>query len=214
MTKKLCASILGQENKSQTINTLVKKGINWIHYDVMDGQFVPNISLQERELEFTIQNTIKHTKDLHLMVFDPFFWIKNYVDKVDYISFHYEATSIDDIRKIFRKFRNDKIGLAISPNTRISEIKEFLFDVSHILVMSVEPGRGGQKFLPSVVTKISELTSFKKKTNLPFFIQVDGGINNITSKYVLAAGATHLVSGSYLLNNLNKPNVVKNLLGF
>ena len=203
MKKSVGASILGLENKIEVVNNVVAKNIPWIHYDVMDGTMVPRETLPEKEIDLIVKNAEKHIIDIHLMVSDPIKYIQKYKEFADYITFHYEMESIDKIRKIIRKFGDDvKIGIAINPSTNIEQIFEFIPSASHILVMSVVPGKGGQKFIPESLDKIKRLREYIDKLKAKTFIQVDGGINGETGPEAIKAGADALVSGSYLVNNL------------
>lgn len=214
MEKVVGASILGLEHKSEKVNELVANGVNWIHYDVMDGYFVKNKSLPMEELEFIFKRTDKHIRDIHLMVLDPMKYFEKFSKQVDYISFHYEAESIEQINKIIKKYGDEvKIGLAISPKTNIEQIYEFIPDIAFILVMSVVPGLGGQKFMPEALEKIKRLRAYCDKINPKCFIQVDGGINSETGPEAIKAGASALVSGSFLLNNLSDKEITKKILG-
>lgn len=214
MEKVVGASILGLEHKKEKINELVDNKISWIHYDVMDGMFVKNKSLPDEELEFLITKAEPHIKDLHLMVLDPMKYFEKFHSKFDYISFHYEAESIERIQRIIKLFSHKvNIGIAISPKTNVEQIYEFIPDISFILVMSVVPGLGGQKFMPEALDKIKKLRAYCDKINPKCFIQVDGGINNETGPQAIAAGATALVSGSFLLNNLSDKKIAKKILG-
>lgn len=214
MNKIVGASILGLEHKAAKINELIEHGVNWIHYDVMDGMFVPNKSLPQQEIDYILEHANDHIKDLHLMVLDPLPYFEKYQNKFDYISFHYEAESIERINKIIKTYSHKvKIGLAISPKTNIEQIYEFIPDLSFILVMSVVPGLGGQKFMEEALVKISKLKAYCDKINPKCFIQVDGGINSETGPKAIQAGASALVSGSFLLNNLSDKEIVKKIKG-
>ena len=215
MKKVVGASVLGLEKKADVVNDLIKNGVTWIHYDIMDGIFVKNKSLEENEMDFVLNNTDEHVKNLHCMVADPEKYIKLYKDRVDYITYHYEAESIDKIRKMFKKYGDDvNIGLAINPGTNVEQIFEFVDDASHILVMSVIPGKGGQKYIPETVEKIKKLRKYIDDRKLNTFIQVDGGVNNETGPISIEAGAEALVSGSFLINNYKEnKNIVNDILG-
>lgn len=214
MEKVVGASILGIEGKAQKINELISKGVNWIHYDVMDGIFVENKSLPKEEIEYIFSHTNEHIRDVHLMVSDPIKYIKEFQKSADYITFHYEAESIDKIKKIIRDYGHVvKIGLAINPKTNVEQIYEFIPDVSHVLVMSVVPGKGGQSFMPESLDKIAKIKKYASKINKNLFIQVDGGINDQTGPLAIEAGADALVSGSFLLKNIDDKNIVKKING-
>lgn len=214
MDKQIAASILGIENKVQIIKKILNKKIKWIHYDVMDGMFVPNKSLPLSEIEYILSNTPEHIVDIHLMVNDPYKYIIALQGKFTYLTFHYEAESIERIRKIMHNFADRfNIGLAINPKTNVEQIYEFLHDVSHILIMTVQAGKGGQSFNHDMLKKIKKIKSYLNKIKRPnVFIQVDGGINNQTGPLAVLAGATSLVSGSFLLKNLDNPQIINQII--
>lgn len=214
MKKVVGASILGVEDKAKLINELIDKGVNWIHYDVMDGIFVKNKSLPMEELNYILANTKEHTIDMHLMVADPLKYFMEYSRKVNYISFHYEAESFERIEHILKEYsRKVNIGLAINPKTNIEQIYEYIPDLAFVLVMSVIPGQGGQSFIPETLEKITKLRAYLDKFNPDCFIQVDGGINNETGPKAIKAGASALVSGSYLIKNMDDVKILKKILG-
>lgn len=184
----------------------------FLHIDVMDGVFVPNISFGAK-----IQKEIRpHFKDIvfdtHLMIIDPIKYIKDFADAgSDYITFHVESNSnvIDTINEI--KKYNIKAGISIKPNTSVSEIVPYLKDLDMVLVMSVEPGFGGQKFMPNSLDKIKELVKLRKEKNLNFIINVDGGINGETINFVKEAGTDVAVAGSYLFNQTDRKAAIEKL---
>jgi len=182
------------------------KDCDYIHMDVMDGVFVPNISFGP-----SIQKQIrKEFKDMifdtHLMIIDPIKYIKEFVDAgSDYITFHIEAKSnIDDTIDLIHSY-GKKAGISIKPNTNPEVLIPYLNKLDLVLVMSVEPGFGGQKFMPNSIDKIKWLSDYKKKNNLNYLISVDGGINKDTYKFVLDAGTDLAVMGSFLYKSEN-PN--------
>ena len=181
-------------------------GIKYLHFDVMDGHFVPNISFGAPILE-CISHKYSLINDVHLMISDP----KKYVDDfikagADIITFHYEAiaeeTNIHELIKEI-KDKNIKVGLSIKPHTDVKVLLPFLNELDLVLVMSVEPGFGGQKFMPLSLDKIEFLSKYKSKNSLKYLIEVDGGINNITFKECKKAGADITVIGSYLFKSKN-----------
>lgn len=187
-------------NTNQKLNEL--EGLNYIHMDVMDGHFVPNISFGPAVIK-AISSGRKEIIDTHLMISNPINYIEEFVKAgSDYITFHVEANSdvIDTINKI--KSYGVKAGISIKPKTTVEEIKEFLPLVDMVLVMSVEPGFGGQKFMHSAIDKVKLLKELKVENGYNYLINIDGGINDNTapliSEYVDLA-----VSGSYVVNNSN-----------
>jgi len=206
--ERLSASILGQDNKVDLVNKLIDQGIKQIHYDVMNGTFIPNKhSLPFEQIREIVSNTKKHIVDIHLMITDPDREIQKIKDFADIMTFHYESESIDRMKKLFRNNYNLPIGIAINPKTNVEQIYEFLYEVKHVLVMSVVPGKGGQSFIPETIDKIEKLKKYITDRKLDVKIQVDGGINNITAQEVFKAGADSVVSGSYLVNNLSKATI-------
>lgn len=195
----ISASFLAIKNNiKENINKLDKTSIDMLHVDIMDGLFVNNKTWNIKEITDLLENT-KKPKDIHLMVKD----VKKYVDDFKIlnpyiITFHYEAinNTIDMINYI--KSLNIKVGLSIKPNTNIDLIKPYLEYLDLVLIMSVEPGMGGQKFIESSVDKINALYEIRENNNYHYLIEVDGGINNITSK--LCNKADILVIGSYITN--------------
>ena len=192
------------------IKRLEEGGADMIHVDVMDGHFVPNLTIGPP----VIKNLRKHTKlffDVHLMISPVHKYIKNYADAgADIITIHPEATenlenSINHIKKL-----NKKVGVSLNPDTKISIISELLEKIDLVLIMSVFPGFGGQKFMPEVVEKIKNLKKIQKEKKLSFDIEVDGGINFSNSKIVIEAGANILVSGTTIFKE-NNGNIKKNI---
>ena len=192
------------------IKRLEEGGADMIHVDVMDGHFVPNLTIGPP----VIKALRKHSKlpfDVHLMISPVHKYIKNFADAgADIITIHPEATeNLGETIKHIKSF-NKKVGLSLNPDTQIDIIKDFLNEIDLVLIMSVFPGFGGQKFIPNVLDKIKELKKIKDEKNLNFDIEVDGGINFDTSKLVIEAGANILVSGTTIFKN-NKVDIKKNI---
>ena len=192
------------------IKRLEEAGADMIHVDVMDGHFVPNLTIGPP----VIKALRKYTKlpfDVHLMISPVHKYIKDYADAgADIITIHPETTdnledSIQHIKKL-----NKKIGISLNPETQIEVVKKFLEKIDLVLIMSVHPGFGGQKFIPKVLDKIKELKKIKDQQNLNFDIEVDGGINFDNNKLVIKAGANILVSGTTVFKN-NNGNIKKNI---
>ncbi len=185
------------------IKKLEEGGADLIHVDVMDGHFVPNLTIGPP----VIKNLRKYTNlpfDVHLMISPVHDYIENYAEAgADIITIHPEATenlkeSINLIKKL-----NKKVGVSLNPKTEIEALINEIEVIDLILVMSVNPGFGGQKFMPEVLEKIKKLKKIKDQNNYKFNIEVDGGINFSNSKTVLKAGADILVSGTTVFKENN-----------
>lgn len=189
------------------------KAAEWIHYDVMDGHFVPNISFG-----YSILNNISKVTDMyldvHLMISDPAKYVDNFIkSNASLIVFHYEAVAENKIDELidYIKRHNVDVGIAIKPNTPVSVLKPFLPKLDLVLVMSVEPGFGGQTFNNSAVEKISELFKIRTENKYNYLIEVDGGINDLTAQVCREAGVDVLVAGSYIFNNDDYTKAIESL---
>jgi len=209
---KISPSILSADfsQLGNEIKRLEDGGADMIHVDVMDGHFVPNLTIGPPVIK-ALRNYTKLPFDVHLMIAPVHKYIKNYAEAgADIITIHPEATdnlkeSINHIKELEKK-----VGVSLNPNTKIDVIKEFLNEINLVLIMSVHPGFGGQKFIPEVLQKIKELKKIKDQQNLNFDIEVDGGINFDNSKLAIEAGANILVSGTTIFKN-NNGNIKKNI---
>jgi len=183
---------------------------DYIHLDIMDGNFVPNLSFGPHIAKI-ISNETEVPLDTHLMVLDPLKWINTFaIPGTEFITVHYESENfLEAIRLI--KEKGIKAGLSIKPATEVEEILEYLPFVDLVLVMSVEPGFGGQKFMPEAIGKISDLNRIRVEQGLNYLIEVDGGINDETIQQVSAVGADIAVVGSYLFNQKNRKKEIKEL---
>ena len=166
------------------ITRLEKSGADMIHVDVMDGHFVPNLTIGPPVIK-NLRNYTKLPFDVHLMISPVHKYIKDYAEAgADIITIHPEATDdLDESINLIKK-HNKKVGLSLNPNTEIKVIEKNLSNIDLVLVMSVHPGFGGQKFMPEVLSKIETLKSFRNNHNLKYDIEVDGGINFSNSKEV------------------------------
>tara|TARA_Y100000590_G_scaffold97693_1_gene111179 strand:- start:1056 stop:1685 length:630 start_codon:yes stop_codon:yes gene_type:complete len=183
------------------IKRLEEGGADMIHVDVMDGHFVPNLTIGPPVIK-ALRNYTKLPFDVHLMISPVHKYIKNFAEAgADIITIHPEATEnlIDSIKHI--KELGKKVGVSLNPETKTEIIKQILKEIDLVLIMSVHPGFGGQKFIPQVLNKIKELKNIKSEKNLGFDIEVDGGIDFNNSKLVIEAGANILVSGTTIFKN-------------
>ena len=202
----ISTSILGATslNVDKEIKKYIDAGIKWIHFDVMDGKFVRNVSFETPFLK-EVCNKVDLVKDVHIMINDPLNRVEEYADcGADYLTFHYEACKDDyEVIKVIDKIHalKMKAGISIKPNTPTDKIFPFLKDLDLVLIMSVEPGYGGQRFIDSSIEKIAFLRNEIDKNNCSTLISVDGGINDKTAPLCLNAGADILVVGQYLFNH-------------
>lgn len=198
-------------NLSKDIRTMEQAGADAFHLDVMDGQFVPNISYGIPVIR-AVRSATDLPLDVHLMTEDPEQFIDEYANiGVDMISFHIEATHhAHSLIKMIQS-KGMKAGVALNPQTPVSSVEHLLANVDFILIMTVNPGFGGQSFINQCLDKVRTLAQIKNEYNLSFDIEVDGGINDDTAKQCLAAGANLLVSGSHLFNADNAENAISTM---
>lgn len=196
-----------RDNLLEYINMLNKSNIDYIHLDMMDGLFVSNKSFSYDEVKLIVDN-INKPLDVHLMVEDIDDYIKDYISyNTDYITFHYEA--MKDTKLITKiKSHGIKCGISIKPDTEVELIYDLLDKIDMVLIMSVEPGKGGQEFIPSSLEKVKKLKNEITKRNLDVKISIDGGINKDTGKLSLNSGADILVIGSAIKEN---PSIINEL---
>lgn len=205
----ISTSILSiKEKKEENIKKLANTSTNYIHLDIMDGKFVPYETSFKDEKEVLI-NT-KKPLDIHLMVEDVLTYVEEYKNfNPTYITFHLEVNeNINEIIKEIKKIC--KVGISIKPNTKIEELIGYLDDIDLVLVMSVEPGKGGQEFIEKSIEKVEELYNLREQNGYHYKIEVDGGINSDTIKKVSKCDIT--VSGSYITNSDDYEKQIKNLI--
>ncbi len=187
------------------------KETKWLHVDVMDGHFVPNITIGP----VVVKGLRKYTNqvlDTHLMISDPAKYLKEFIKAgSDRITFHIETT--DDPKAIIKLIREQgaSVGISIKPNTSVETIKDYISLIDQVLVMSVEPGFGGQKFMMKSLEKIKEISFLRESFNQNLLIVVDGGINQETAALCKEAGANVLVAGSYLFSGNDPSERIRSL---
>ncbi len=222
----ICPSILSGDfgQLANEAKRLEEAGADAIHIDIMDGHFVPNLTLGPRAVA-AIRRATKLFLDVHIMIYNPFDYVEILVQSgADRITFHFEATEdIEDIIHFIRKC-GKKAGLAFRPETSFSMIPKYLDKCDMVLLMTVSPGFGGQKFMPEVIEKVRLAREYCEKHGIrqggiikqglslpPFDIQVDGGVNLETARACIEAGANILVSGNFLFSRPNMKQAIADL---
>jgi len=197
-------------NLERDVKAVEKAGADWIHIDVMDGHFVPNITIGVPVVK-SLKKITHLPLDVHLMIENPQDYVQAFRDAgADIITFHYEA--VDDVLKVVDLIKSTgaKAGLSIKPKTKPEEILEFLNELDLVLVMTVEPGFGGQEFMHDCAQKIPLI---KQNAKNDLIIQVDGGITNITGHICTSLGANSLVAGNYIYKSDDVAQAIKALKG-
>lgn len=215
MRNMVSASVLSADmlNLKEEIKRIETSGIEMLHFDVMDGVFVDNISYGLPILE-QVRKATDLILDVHLMITDPLRYVRRFAEcGADYISFHVESES--DTSETLKAIRESgvKTALAIKPATPAGAVFEYLDQLDMVLVMTVEPGFGGQSFIPETVGKVRTIREKISSMGLDIRVEVDGGINDSTSDIVINAGADTLVSGSYLFRSANMGEAAGKLRG-
>ena len=200
------ASILSiKDNLELSIKELSKTPIDFIHLDIMDGKFVSNTTYSIDDARKIIDNSKK--LDVHLMVNDIEKYVLDFSTlNPEFITFHYEATSNIKYYIDFIKSLSIKVGIAINPETDVKVLDEYLKDIDLVLIMSVKPGAGGQKFIPSSIDKVKYLMETKKNNNYSYLVSIDGGVNSDTIKDIntdIVVVGSFLTNGNYM-ENYNK----------
>ena len=212
--KKILPSILSADfaNLERDVRELEQIGIDMFHIDVMDGNFVPNISFGFLVIE-AIRSKTDKIFDCHLMIARPEEYVERFCNAgCDMVSFHIEATNHAD--RVIQIIKNSgkKAGIVLNPQTPIESVKYLLPKLDYVLIMTVNPGFGGQKFIPEMLEKIEELAKIREEKGYSFLIQVDGGVNVETSKLCRDKGADLLVCGSFLFGAEDKEKTLGELL--
>ena len=213
MTHLISPSLLSADfgNLQRDIEMINYSEADWFHLDIMDGMFVPNISYGFP----IIQLVKKHAKkplDVHLMIVDPDRYIDDFHKAgADLLTVHYEACN--HLHRTIQKIKalGMKAGVSLNPHTPVHLLKDIITDVDLVLIMSVNPGYGGQKFIPNAIEKIKELKQLisDKKSNA--IIEIDGGVDNTNAKAIIDAGCNALVAGSYIFKSENQLETIKGL---
>jgi len=204
----LSADFSDLKNEIQTINQA-----EWVHIDVMDGHFVPNLTIGPLVVK-AIRAHSNQVFDTHLMISNPEDYIEAFIKAgSDQVTFHVEA--VKDVPKVIESIKTlgAKAGISLKPATDVALIEPYLKDLDLVLVMSVEPGFGGQKFMPESLDKMRDLARYKEVHNLSFDIVVDGGINETTARLCEEAGATVLVAGSYVFGSHDRNAQIEKVRG-
>ncbi|MBE6055299.1 MAG: ribulose-phosphate 3-epimerase [Clostridium sartagoforme] len=207
---KISPSILSADfsKLGEEIEKVDKAGADFIHIDVMDGNFVPNISIGLPVIK-SIRNKTDKIFDVHLMIENPSRYIDNFIEAgADIITIHYEAEKHIDRAIEYIKSKGIKAGVSLNPGTPTSVLKDIIEKLDLVLIMSVNPGFGGQKFIPYALNKIKEVKEMSLEVNKELLIEVDGGVDKNNAKSIIEAGANVLVAGSAIFGDGNlKENI-------
>ena len=210
---RIAPSILAADfgNLQRDVEMVNHSEADWFHLDIMDGVFVPNISYGMPVVK-TIAKHATKTLDAHLMIIDPDRYIKTFADLgMDYLTVHFEACN--HLHRTIQAIKNEgmKAGVALNPHTNVMQLEDTIQDIDLALVMSVNPGFGGQSFIENTYSKVEKLKEMILRKNSSAMIEVDGGVTDKNAKKLVEAGADVLVAGSYVFKSPNPDNTIKDL---
>ena len=208
---RIAPSILAADfgNLQRDVEMVNHSEADWFHLDIMDGVFVPNISYGMPVVK-TIAKHATKTLDAHLMIIDPDRYIKTFADLgMDYLTVHFEACN--HLHRTIQAIKNEgmKAGVALNPHTNVMQLEDTIQDIDLALVMSVNPGFGGQSFIENTYSKVEKLKEMILRKNSSAMIEVDGGVTDKNAKNLVEAGADVLVAGSYVFKSPNPDSTIK-----
>ena len=198
-------------NIQRDVEMINNSTADWFHLDVMDGVFVPNISFGFPIIE-AVKKHAKKPLDVHIMIQNPDNYITTFKDLgVDILTVHYEACT--HLHRTIQTIKQAgmKAGIALNPHTPVHLLNDIINDIDLVLIMSVNPGFGGQKFIPNALNKVSEVKKLAEQKNTTIIIEVDGGVNLETGKLLVEAGANALVAGSFVFNSVSPTDTINKL---